>query len=450
MKLVRCVFRSLCSLLLLGALATPTWAVTLSDSTESSRFQLGNGLQVRARHIPGAKGVAITVAYRAGKLHEPAGREGVADLLAQLEFTSPAGSVPNRSYGEMNSLRPLGWGVRTNSRLALLTEIATHEQFPGVLRQVAERMRGVQVTPAALKTAISDNRRDLGVRFFGAPDLALYYRATELAHGASDEQIIRLASGEGIEKLSVKEVTAMLQRLYVPANAVVAVVGDLSGFDVEKMMTAEFGTIPAGVAAAPPTPPAFRAGQRAMPWKGISQPIGVLALQSLALTDSLHPSFYISSLITGAGLRRPWGAAAPPLTLRFQYSLFDDAEIVRFYPPIAPGMTDPQGMGEEFSFRLGELAVAQMTADVLDAVKSSTAWLLGAPLSPDLRRRAQTETGPLSTLGTSMATRALWQGDEFWDDYLVRFLTQRYDHTTFFPQMDEPSHQFKLLFAPAP
>ena len=64
-------------------LAGRAQAALLADSTQSDGWRLGNGLEVRVRHIPRATGVAITVAYRAGSLHEPAGREGLADLLAE-------------------------------------------------------------------------------------------------------------------------------------------------------------------------------------------------------------------------------------------------------------------------------------------------------------------------------------------------------------------------------
>ncbi len=447
MKLIRVVLVSLCSLLALSALAVSVRAETLSDSTESRRFALPNGLQVRTRHIPNAKGIAITVAYRAGSGYEPAGREGASELLSELAFTAPAGDIPERTQDEMGSLRPLGWGVRTNQQLALLTEVATRDQFPGVLRQVATRMRGVQITEAALKQALVSTRRELGTRYFGAPDLALYYRSADLAHGMSDERILRRASGKGLDGVSAKEVTALMRRLYAPANGVLTLVGDLSGVDIQQLVTSEFGTIPAGAAAAEPPVSSFRPGKRTMPWKGLAQPVGVLLVQAPALTDSLHPSFFLTTLVTAAGLPKSWGPPTPPLSSRFQYSLFDDAELVRFYPLVAPGTTDPQAMGEEFSFRLDELAAVSVGAEQLDLVRSSVAWMLGAPLTPELLRRSRAESGPLSTLGISMASRALWQGDPFWDAYLLRFQSQRYGHSSFYPRMDQPEHQFKLLLS---
>lgn len=445
MRLLRDACLLCCFLLPVLGPAFPAHADTLADSTESLRFHLANGLEVRTRSIPGAKAVAITVGYRAGSLYDPVGREGASDLLADLAFTAAAGDIPERTHAEMASLRPLGWTVRTNARMALLTEVAGTQQFPGVLRQVATRMRGVQVTDAALQTALADTRRDLGTRYFGAPDMALYYRSGDLARGMSDEALVRRASGKALEGIRAKEVSALLARLYVPGNAVLSLAGDLSGLDIRALVESEFGAIPGGSAAPEPAAPAFHSGVRAMPWPGLARPLGVLAVQSPALTDSLHPSFFLGTLVTAAGLPRTWGVPEPPLSSRFQYSIFDDAEIVRFYPPVRPGSARPQDLGEEFSFRLDELAAVTVTADQLDRVRLSIAWMLGAPLTPDIKQRTQAETGPLATIAMNTATRALWMGDAFWDDYLARFLSQRYGHNTFYHWMDQPDHQFQLL-----
>ncbi|MBK7369815.1 MAG: insulinase family protein [Candidatus Eisenbacteria bacterium] len=129
---------------LLLLFARPAAAGLLPDSTMFDGWKLANGLEVRARHVPGASGVAIVVAYRAGSSYEPPAREGMAQLLAELQFHAPAGDIPERSREEMASLRPLGWGVQVNERLATLTEIAAPDRFPGVLHQVATRMRGVK------------------------------------------------------------------------------------------------------------------------------------------------------------------------------------------------------------------------------------------------------------------------------------------------------------------
>src|SRR5690349_20720583 len=177
--------------LLAGAAAA---AETRRDSTVADAWRLDNGLEVRTLHVPRAPGVSVTLAFRAGSGYDPADREGLSELLAELQFTSAAGDIPERTREEMASLRPLGWESRPGTRLVRFTEIATQAQLAGVLQQAAKRLAGVQVTDASLKAAIARVRRDAGNKLFSETSDALYWRVSMIARGLSDEQILRRAS----------------------------------------------------------------------------------------------------------------------------------------------------------------------------------------------------------------------------------------------------------------
>src|SRR5262249_12584537 len=78
----------------------PGGPVTGSDSTVADSWRLENGLEVRTLHVPQAAGVSVTLAFRAGSGYDPPGREGLSDLLAELQFTTAAGDVPARTPAE--------------------------------------------------------------------------------------------------------------------------------------------------------------------------------------------------------------------------------------------------------------------------------------------------------------------------------------------------------------
>ena len=96
---------ALLAVLLLASFPGSVRAIALPDSTAAESWRLANGLEVRVRYVPGAVGVATTMAYRAGSAYEPAAREGLANLLAEIQFTAAAGDVPERTREEMDSLR---------------------------------------------------------------------------------------------------------------------------------------------------------------------------------------------------------------------------------------------------------------------------------------------------------------------------------------------------------
>ena len=435
--------------LVMLVLAAPAAAQMRADSTVADAWKLANGLEVRTLHVPHAPGVSITLAFRAGSGYDPAGREGLSELLAELQFTSAAGDVPERTREEMASLRPLGWESRPGTRLVRFTEIATRAQLAGVLQQVAKRLAGVQVTEAGLKAALVSVRRDAGGRLFGQPSDVLYWRAGLIARGLSDEQLLRYASFQGLDKLTVKDVAPMLRARFQPGNASLALAGDLTGVDVHALVAALFDKIPGAPAMPDTVHVALRGGKRVMPWKDLAAPAGVIAVESPALSDSLHPAFYLGMLVTGPGVIDSWGTAAPPLVSRFQYSLFDEPELVRFYPPVRADATDPDVLAGALYEQLQVVGGQMVDKTVLDGVRRSVSWLLGDVIPIEIMTRLKTDPGGLGTLSNGLATRALWKGDAFWATYLRRFRTQKIGHSYFYQWIADAKHQTTLLLTPA-
>ena len=444
LKLLRRVM-PVCLLLVLASVAH---AGLLPDSTFSDGWRLANGLEVRARHVPRASGVAISVAYRAGSLYEPAQREGLADLLAELEFLAPAGDTPERTRDEMASIRPLGWAIKVNEHVAVLTEVASVPTFAGVLHQVAVRMRGVTVTDAALRAALATVKETQGARRFGTADHSLYHRVRDLALGRTDEQILRRAGSKALDGIATKDAQDRLRALYVPANAVLSIAGDLSSADLRRIVESEFAAIPGGTATPEALEPVLRSALHTSPWTGLNQRAAIVGVISPALSDSLHPAFYLASLVAGAYMRDAYGAPAAPLTTRFQYSLLDEPDLVRFYPAVGSDTTTAAGVAAEFTNKLDRFADTAVERNIMDQVRYNVLWMLGGLLSPSLARRAQEEPSVLTALTSSMATRALWRGDAFWDPYRDRFERTTLGHTIFVPWMSAPEHQVVLEFTP--
>ena len=435
--------------LLLAALAPAARAEMLADSTVREAWKLPNGLEVRTMHVPGAGAVSVTVAYRAGAGYEPATLEGLSDLLAEVHFTAAAGDVPERTREEMPSLRPLGWEARPGSRLVRFTEIATRAQLPGVLHQVARRMGGVTVDEAGLKRALASVRRDRGAQYFGEPADVLYWRTAAIARGYADERLVRSGSLSHFEKTTPKDLSPWLQRWYHAGNASLAIAGDLSGLDVKQLVSTLFGPLAGGTAAPDTVGTRLLPARRVAAWNTLQAPLGVIACSTPSLSDSLHPAFYLGMLITGPALTHSWGAATPPLQTRFQYSLLDEPELVRFYPPAPAGAPDPERLAGALHEMLQVVGGQQVVGTMLNRVKRTVRWLLGGELPAELRERLQTQPGGLGTLSNNLATRALWRGDVFWNDYLARFDRMALGHSYFYDWITAREHQVVLLLTPS-
>jgi len=309
------------AILALGALAAgsgPTPAaradigpLALADSTVFASFQLANGLRVVTRDVPGCRYVDVTVAYPSGRSDEPPGREGLSALLAELEFHGATAEAPERSDEEMAELRPAGWDVVVSPHVTRFSEIAPENLLPGLLHGAADRMRGVTVTPAALKRAIAAVRADLDTAYRLSVGRALHVAARLSGEGGGDSRLAREATARGLESLGVQDVQRHLRATFVPANAVLAVAGDLRKVPLRALIQNEFGPIPAGSPAravpASPLDSATRALRRAE----TPRSVGVVGLIAPALQDSLHPAFYMQLVLAGGHCAKDWARRSP-------------------------------------------------------------------------------------------------------------------------------------------
>ena len=435
----------------LAAAAPTAGAAMLQDSTSVEAWRLGNGLEVRVRDVPGAGSVAITLAYRAGTFLDPADRPDLAALLAQVQFTAPAGEIPERALGEMSSVRPLGWGVTTNPHLALLTEVASADRFAGVLHEVALRARGVRTNDSCVAHALAGVRRSVGEsRYGGDVEAALYERVRDLALGLDEAQLLDRSRGRGLARITRVQVDTLLKRYYCAANASLALVGDFSAFDLHALLEREFGGIPPGVAQ--PDPPAERlsGAVRASIMPGLSASRGVMGVFAPAIEDTLHPAFYLNALILGGWWSRQAEDAGSSLRSHFQYSLFDEPELARFDFDVRPGPVDLKAQALPFDVAVEEFARLLLTGEIHELFRRNVEWLLGGPMGPQLRRQANNTPSILSTIATTTATRAIWKGDAFWARYLDRFETARFGATTFLRWLKAPEHQALLVLQPRP
>ncbi len=423
---------------------------TLADSTWAVRWTLKNGLEVSARHIPNGNAVAVIAAYRVGRDQDPPGQDGLAELLAEVLLTAQAGDIPERSRDEMADLRPRGWNLQVTPRFSLISELVPPERFAGLLRQMATRMRGVTVTDSVMARSRRVVSRDLAERYLGSPELALIYQSRDLAAGVSDQELIRRASGRTMQKVTAKEASERLRRLYVPANAALAIAGNLEGVDLHELVVSMFEGIPAGTALREPPRAPLKAASRTVARPGLEQALGVAGIIAPPIEDPMHASFYLNSLFIGKFCDSRWGAAPSPLPGRFRYAIFADPTIAQLFPPVAPGETDADQLGIAVQDAVEALSVTIVDPSSFEELRLNHAWIFGGRLTPPFLTRIRQHTGTLHTLASTLAVQALWGSEEFWDGYLQRFLDPKVaSGERWADYFQKPDHVVRLLLTPA-
>jgi hypothetical protein len=432
--------------------ASPTHAQpadTLADGTSAMEWSLANGLHVVVRDVPGVPHVAIVVAYPVGWDDDPSGREGLAELAAEAAFRAEAGDVPGRTSEELDRLRPVGWNVRVERRRTELGEMTTAQQFPGVLRQTAQRVRGVRVSDAVLAQAFA---RTAERRARLAEDVAvrLYGHLGELAGGRSDETIARHRDGSGVRGIKAKDLQKRIDETYAAGGAVLSLAGDFKGLNLRALVENEFGGIPAGK---PFTRDPGHAAPRTRVRQGASlrHTLAGIGIVAPAIDDTLHPSFFLSMLMLGTYSGTTWGRATHPLTSRFQFAVLDDPTLARFYPPVhTAGWTPEQVEGQFVQLATG-FRSSEVPLEPVVTVQRSLEWLLGGPLTRQLHERLATDTAVLYNVCSTGAARRLVGDASFWAEYRRRFdprVGPSFQH--WYPYMVDASHQVSLVYEPSP
>lgn len=436
--------------LALALVRTSGAATVLSDSTTVDRWTLSNGLEVLTRHVPHAGSLSCALGFRTGSDADPAKAPGMAELLAELEFTSPAGEIPERTRDQMESLRPNGWALRVDPRSTVLMEAASATQFPGVLHQLAVRLRGVTVNAAALDHARATVRQSLGDHYFGSPASLLWWQVRAYGRGLSQADVVQLASGHGLDGVGVRDAQQSLQAAFTPSNAVLSVVGDLSAWDVRRIIEQEFGAVPAGPAPPPLPARALVSAAVTLPRQDVSKPVGVVGVLAPALSDTLYPSFFLSMLMISQHTADKWGAALPPLTTRFSYPVLDDPAMARFYPNLGASQKDLQALGEEFANTQDELAGMIVTAGAEQAVVNSAQWLFGGPMPQQLVDRMRADPAALNEVCVDDALRGLLGSDSFWAEFRARLDPMRVPGpSNWNDYVSDPHHLSRVLLVPS-
>ena len=227
------------------------------------KVTLDNGLDVivhEDRHCPI---VAVNVWYHVGSKNERPGRTGFAHLFEHLMFE---GSEHHDS-GYFRPLQEAG-GTLNGSTSADRTnywEVVPRGAFERALWMESDRMGHLlpALTREKLDTqrevVLNERRQSYENRPYGLASMAL-----TAAHHAPDHPYHWPVIGwpEDVRAATLDDVRDFFATYYHPANASLAIAGDVTAGDAIRAARAHFAEIPAGPAPPPVTPPAPAAGDR--------------------------------------------------------------------------------------------------------------------------------------------------------------------------------------------
>ena len=223
---------------------------------------LDNGLQVVIHQDRSCPIVAVNVWYHVGSKNEARGRTGFAHLFEHLMFEGSA----HHDSGYFEPLQQAGGSLNgsTNTDRTNYWEVVPANALELALWMESDRMGFLLPALTDEKfnnqrdVVLNERRQNYENRPYGMAGLAL---ADALFPEGHPYQWATIGSPDDLRAATADDVRAFFQRYYHPANASLAIAGDVDGDRALELAALYFGGLPAG----PPPDPVPPAPARAMP-----------------------------------------------------------------------------------------------------------------------------------------------------------------------------------------
>jgi len=218
---------------------------------------LANGLDVIVKHQPGLPIVSVNLWYHVGSKNEERNQRGFAHLFEHIMFEGSE-NYPGDFF---KHLQPLGAGINgstSSDRTNYYVDIPS-AHLERVLAMESDRMGFLVPALDEHKLTIqkgvvkNEYRQNYANRPYGRVWQILSEAMYPPQHPYS---WMTIGVMEDLDSASRDDVAAFFQRFYVPANASLAIVGDVSTDEAVALADRYFGPIPGGTKALRPwTPP---------------------------------------------------------------------------------------------------------------------------------------------------------------------------------------------------
>ena len=223
----------------------PLFALLLllqNQAPAEERFTLDNGLEVVLKPIA----AAAVIAYRAGVLHEPAERHGLAHLVEHLVFR---GATKSFKAGEAEKAQiaagPFGQpfldaNAETLHDFTYFYGICLPDKLEQALKIEGERMRTCEFTKELLDAERERALKEVATVAQSVPATA-YNRALAMTYAKARYRLPKVGSAASMKAATVDEAKGFYDAWYRPNNAVLIVYGKFESTKVKEWIAAEFG-----------------------------------------------------------------------------------------------------------------------------------------------------------------------------------------------------------------
>jgi zinc protease len=231
-------------LLLTLTLGPPAFAQDAANATEPQQFKLDNGMTVIVKPDHRAPTAVQMVWVRVGSMDEFDGYSGLAHILEHMLFKGTKTLKPNEF-----SQRVAALGGRENA-FTMRDATGYFQQIPAgkleeVMKLESDRFANNQWPDVEFKRELEVVKEERRWRTEDQPRALLWEALNAATFKASPYRRPVVGWMSDLESMKPQDARDFYRRWYVPANAVLVVVGDVDPAQVKRLAQKYYGVIPA-------------------------------------------------------------------------------------------------------------------------------------------------------------------------------------------------------------
>lgn len=273
--------------------ALPAWSGFISPSAFIHLTDLDNGLQARLARYHELPLVTLRLGLPVGRLHDPAGKEGMAELLARNLIEARAGEV--EALGGQT-------GAYVTNDYTVFWARGLAEDFKTLVSLLVRTVAEPQLGKAGLAVTRDRLRGELKLDQ-SMPGAVARRRLMEELYG-DGHPLGRNVTMRSLGRTKLKEAHARLVRFYGAGGAQLVVVGDIEPQRYDAAVEAAAGEWARGERLPPvPAPEVTMDKPRVIriPMKGLTQSSIIFGWPGIRRTDPDWERFLVFNHVLGSG-----------------------------------------------------------------------------------------------------------------------------------------------------
>lgn len=206
-------------------------------------FTLDNGLKVIVREDHRAPLVVSQLWYKIGSSYETPGQTGLSHALEHMMFKGSKSLDPGEAS---RILRELGAeeNAFTSDDYTAYYQVLARDRLGVAFELEADRMASLQIPAEEFKREIEVIKEERRMRTDDKPSALAYERFKALAFMASGYRNPTIGWMADLQRMTDPQLRAWYEAWYVPNNATLVVVGDVSVDEVKALAQRYYGDIP--------------------------------------------------------------------------------------------------------------------------------------------------------------------------------------------------------------